>query len=400
MNRNRSLTGFRFLVMSVIVGSLVISGCGSGQAANPTAIPAPTQANKPTAAPPPTSRPASTPASTPTPTLVPTVGPGGFPRRFHVEGNAFVDQFGQAMVFRGMASPDPVQQAMRNNPNLSKWNDQYYQAMARWGANIVRVPITPWAIDNWGMRQTLEVLDQTVTWAGENRMYVIIDYHSAGWFPDNWFVPGSGNETTVDRWTVFWEVVSERYAANDIVAFYEIFNEPVLNTHWPYTMDDWLAWKGLAEPLINDTIRPNAPDKIVLVGGLQSAYDLEFVVGAPIADSSHNVAYATHPYAGQFLPGADHATQAGWDAAFGKTGQQYPVFVTEFGYEPGQQFDPMVGDVPYHQAIVDYLEEHHMSWSAWCFDADWQTRLLKDNDTFEPSESGEYFRSRLLALNR
>ncbi len=88
--------------------------------------------------------PTSTPTNTPTPTITPTptVGPGGFPRRFHVEGNAFVDQFGQKMIFRGMAMPDPVSLALEHNPIQPDWNEHYYQVMASWGANIIRVPIT------------------------------------------------------------------------------------------------------------------------------------------------------------------------------------------------------------------------------------------------------------------
>jgi endoglucanase len=357
---------------------------------------------KTTPIPPTTSLTPEPPTSTQTsiPTFTPTVGPGGFPRRLHVDGNSFVDQYGQKVVLRGMASPDPVQQAMRNNPNLSFWNEQYYQAMASWGANIIRVPITPYSIHQYGMNQVLRILDQTIAWAGENRMYVIIDFHSVGWLADGWFPPG-GNETTLGRWTDFWQTISSRYANNDVVAFYELFNEPALNSHWPYTREDWLTWKSLVEPLINGTIRPNDPDKIILVGGLQSSYNLSFTADAPVRDISNNVAYATHPYSSQFIPPANYATKSGWDVAFGDLSNEYPVFATEFGYEQGLQYadDPLIDGIPYHQAIVDYLEAHHMSWAAWCFDADWQTRLLKNNQTYEPSPSGEYFRSRLLELN-
>jgi endoglucanase len=344
--------------------------------------------------------PTFTPTYTHTPTNTPTVGPGGFPLRFHVEGNAFVDQYGQKMVFRGMASPDIIQMALRENPNLSAWNEQYFQAMASWGSNIIRVPITPYGLRKDKIDKILEILDQTVAWAGANKMYVMIDFHSCGWLPENWFFPDSGNETTVEEWTYFWKTMSSHYADNDVVAFYELFNEPALNSHWPYTKADWLAWKDLVEPLINDTIRPNDPDKIIVVGGLQAGYDLSYVLGAPINDISNNVAYGTQPYPGQYNPTADHATKSGWDIAFGNLSKKYPVFATEFGYAKDFSVgDPMVGGIPYHQAIIDYLEAHNISWTVWCFDAYWQIQLLKDNTTFEPTESGEYFRSRLLELN-
>jgi aryl-phospho-beta-D-glucosidase BglC (GH1 family) len=280
-------------------------------------------------------------------------------------------------------------------------NEEYFQAIASWGANIIRVPIVAETPNKFGMSQTLYTLDQTIAWAAENQMYVIIDFHSVGWLADSWFPPGAGNETTLEQWTGFWKTISSRFANNDVVAFYELFNEPALNTHWPYARDDWLIWKGLVEPVINNTIRPNDPDKIILVGGLQSSYNLSFVASAPISDISNNVAYATHPYSGQYIPPANHATQSGWDIAFGNLCQQYPVFATEFGFEKGLEYvdDPNIGGIPYHRAITDYLEAHHISWIAWVFDADWKTSLLKDNKTFEPTESGAYFRSRLLELN-
>jgi aryl-phospho-beta-D-glucosidase BglC (GH1 family) len=171
---------YRKLLQSILGTILVVlftMGCNT-----PTVTPvAPTTALTPKPL-------TSTPIITPTSKIIltPTVAPGGFPRRFHVEGNAFVDQFGQKMVFRGMASPDVVQMVLHEHAELSAWNAQYYQAMASWGANIIRVPITPYGLHKVGTDRMLTIMDQTIAWAGENKMYVIIDFHSCGWFPDNW----------------------------------------------------------------------------------------------------------------------------------------------------------------------------------------------------------------------
>jgi endoglucanase len=398
---------FQSIMATLYILSFMV-GCGTPSSAS--VVSTATLAPKPPAIQPtqmPTLKPpvSPTPTISPSPTITPTptVGPGGFPRSFHVKGNAFVDQFDQPMIFRGMASPDVVQMALKTNPELPAWNEKYYQTMAKWGANIIRVPITPYGIQRTSINQMLLILDQTIAWAGANNMYVIIDFHSCGWLPDNWFFPNSGNETTVEEWTNFWDAISKRYADNDVVAFYELFNEPALNSHWPYRKQDWLVWKDTVEPLINKTIRPNDPDKIILIGGLQAGYDLSYTLSAPITDISNNVGYATQPYSGQFLANASYASPSGWDAAFGKLSEKYPVFAIEFGYEKDFKEkgarDPNIGNIPYHQAIIDYLEEHHISWTVWVFDSFWSTRLLKNNRTFEPSESGEYFRSRLVELN-
>ena len=329
------------------------------------------------------------------PTSTPTVGPGGFPRRFHVEGNAFVDQYGETMVFRGMAPIDPLFQILYapEHPEYGVWSEHHYHVMADWGANIIRLPIVPdtWRnyIRRYGMDGALHALDQTITWASENKMYVIIDFHSQGWPPGNYYEEGVGAETTPQEIMDFWNTISHRYVDNDVVAFYELFNEPFTHVY-SGTAGDWLIWKDFAEQVIA-VIRANDPDKIILVGGLQSAYDLSFVADAPVAGS--NIAYATHPYSKpDFVKN--------WDTAFGDLSSQYPVFATEFGYTQGGFSDNDYNGVPYRQAIIDYLEAHHISWTVWCFDATWYTSLLLDVQTYQPSPSGEYFRSRLLELNQ
>jgi endoglucanase len=137
-------------------------------------------------------------------------------------------------------------------------------------------------------------------------------------------------------------------------------------------------------------IRENDPDKIILIGGLRHAYDLQFVSEAPLADD--NVGYATHPYSNN-LAGIDA------DAAFGNLSSKYPVFATELGYNQIDFLDTSINGVPYRKAIIDYMEARGISWTVWCFDATWETTLLTDVNTFAPSPSGEYFRSRMLELN-
>jgi aryl-phospho-beta-D-glucosidase BglC (GH1 family) len=384
---------YRLNMLFVI--ALVLAGCQSATSIPATATPTPE---------PPTYTPTYTPTITLTPTITPTptVGPGGFPRRFHVEGNAFVDEFGQKMIFRGMASPDPTLMSACTAPNICgdpfmpAFNEAYFQAFASWGPNILRIPIVPFSLHTYGLEAVLKALDQTIAWAGENNMYVIITFQSVGWFPDNWY-PNEGGDTSVEEWTGFWQTISSRYAGNAVVAFYELFSEPALSwsihQYYPYPSSDWLIWKGLVENLINNTIRPNDPDKIVLVGGLLSAYDLSYVAAAPIVDISNNVAYSTHPY-----PSGFENQHLSWDTAFGNLSAQYPVFATEYGYDIPST-DPLIGGIPYHQVLIDYLEAHHISWTAWIFAATWAPVLLKDYQNFETTESGTFFRSRLLELN-
>jgi endoglucanase len=119
---------------------------------------------------------------------------GTFPLRYHVEGNAFVDELGQKMVFRGIASHDPVIMDM-GNPIDPRFTEDYFRVIASWGANIIRVPIVPYSLHKTGLAATLSYLDQTIAWAGENKLYVIIDFHSIGWLPGRWY-PDTNNTTS------------------------------------------------------------------------------------------------------------------------------------------------------------------------------------------------------------
>jgi hypothetical protein len=141
---------------------------------------------EPTVLPEPTAFPKPTELPEPTPTLVvPSPTPVTLPLKFHVEGNTFVDQFGKQMVFRGMSAIDPIFQRFNNSSDHSIWSDQYYREMGKWCGNILRLPILPSSLRDYGMEKSLETLDQTIAWAAENNMYVIINFHSLGWPPDN-----------------------------------------------------------------------------------------------------------------------------------------------------------------------------------------------------------------------
>jgi endoglucanase len=348
-----------------IVLLLSIGGCG---------------APAPTATPSATTKSTATKTATPTITNTPTVGPGGFPRKFHVEGNAFVDQFGQKMIFRGMNMMSSDTFFFHQTEQVI-WNEHYFEVMASWGTKIVRVPIFPGDITYNGWSAIFKALDQTITWAGENKMYVDIDFHSVGWIPDNWFLPNNYHETTNKQdFLDFWNYMSNRYADNDIVAFYELFNEPIREgSAGSGSAADWQVWKELAEQAIA-VIRANDPDKIILVGGLQAAYKLSYVAANPV--EGKNIGYATHPYPWNTESGRS------LDVAFGNLSKNYPVFATEVG----------CGDSTFLSSTIDYLEEHQIGWMAWYFGSLYDCNLLdkKFYPDLVPSYQGGWFRSRLL----
>jgi hypothetical protein len=72
---------------------------------------------------------------------------------------------------------------------------------------------------------------------------------------------------------------------------------------------------------------------------------------------------------------------------------KYPVLATEFGFDvkDGETVD----GTHYADHVTRYLEQRGIGWVAWCFDAQWGPRLLKNFDEFELTRSGEFIKQAL-----
>lgn len=217
-----------------------------------------------------------------------------------------------------------------------------FDNIAAWSVNTVRLPLSQ---ANWLGRRCnatayLRLVDQAVALANSRGMYVILDLH--------WTDVGgkaacdadclTGQQPMPDADSVrFWHGVAARYAGNPGVLF-GLFNEPH-DVPWACWRDGGctvtastpnpkngkpVTYTAVGMQQIYDTVRTVAPDNVVLVGGLDWAYDLSGV-GAGFALRGTNIVYDTHVYT-QW-----HSTVADWDAHFGFLTAQYPVVATEFG---------------------------------------------------------------------
>jgi len=271
----------------------------------------------------------------------------------------------------------------------------FFQEIARWGAKIVRVSIHPSAWREFGPETSLTQIEQAVEWSRQAGMYSIIAFHSIGFPPYDQYQPNPYDiyNTSIPEIKDFWAAVSERFRDNKSVLAYELFNEPVnlvKPTAEEVMKQDWILWIELAHEL-TDLIRTNDPDSIVIVGGLDWAYDLHLVLEMPV--ERENIVYATHPY-------PDKNWNRGWDDAFGKVADKYPVFNTEFGFTLiGHKAEyKYLGKGRYRDEITSFMEDHYISWTVWCFSPDWGPRLICDKN-YTPTISGRFFREKLLELN-
>ena len=203
--------------------------------------------------------------------------------------------------------------------------------MATWNANVVRIALNQ---DFWLAASPLydpgyaPLVDQAVRWAEAAGMDVILDLHWSDAGILGSCAPTSGCQQKMpDRNSVtFWSEVASRYAGDGRVLF-ELYNEP-----HDVTWDVWLyggatgdGWQAAGMQQLYDTVRATGANNLVVIGGLDWAYDLSGVPAHRV--DGYNIAYATHPYDGS---GSERRSKF-WDIYWGSLTATDPVIVTEFG---------------------------------------------------------------------
>jgi len=303
-----------------------------------------------------------------------------------VQGNRFVDDQGNTVIFRGVSIADPDALVRQN-----RWDKKLFQEIRSWDANAVRLPVHPAAWRDRGEQGYFALLDQAVLWANELGLYLIVDWHSIGYLPNELF-QDPRYETTVTETLRFWRAVAARYRNVPTLALYEIFNEPT-TMGASLGQPEWETWKSLNEKII-DLIRANDPTAIPVVAGFDWAYDLSSVQNRPI--SRDGIAYAVHPYPQKASPSppTEENYHQVWQRDWGFVAERYPLIATELGWvKPGGRgaHVPVLNDGSYGPQIMSFMESRGISWIAWCFDPNWAPVLIEDW-RFTPSEQGAFFK--------
>ena len=264
----------------------------------------------------------------------PPRAPGGY----YVLGNAIYDGDDQVHVFRGLDRP-----SLEWDPTGEGIGQSDVQLMASWNANVVRIAINQgfWlegsSVYSPGYR---DLVDQMVAWVEAAGMDVILDLH---WSDRGDFsvVPAQQRMADVNSRT-FWESVASRYK-DDGRVFFELYNEPhdVAWFVWLNGGDSGDGYEVVGMQELYDTVRGVGADNLVLVGGLNYAYELDGVPTHRV--EGYNIVYVSHPYD---FPGKQPSN---WEADWGFLAETDPIFVTEFG-----SFDC---NPSYSQQLIDYSEQ-------------------------------------------
>lgn len=263
---------------------------------------------------------------------------------------------GDVVELRGVMVPDPARLAADG-----RFERDLVRDVAAAGANVLRVPVHPgnWADDGdylW------RYLDPIARWAGEEGLYVILDWHvigdvATGTAPSEPELLAADLDTT----RAFWTAVASHFAGAPHVLF-ELVNEPQ-----GIAPDDW---RDVADEL-TDLVRAQGATQPVIVGGTQYARDLSWLADGGVDDDQ--VIYATHLY-------PSHG-QAGWDAWFGHVTDRYPLLLTEWGFADENRADApayLAGDAAgYARPLLRALDAEGASgWVACWWDDAWDPAMF------------------------
>jgi hypothetical protein len=283
--------------------------------------------------------------------MTPPFAPDGY----YVNGNAVCSQAGKAHVFRGLARP-----SLEWSPSGDHLSERDFRLMASWGANVVRLPLNQafWLEDSPQFAASYAPLvDDAVSWAKAAGMDVILDLHwsDAGTVGGCTSPPNCQQQMADERSITFWSEVAARYRGDGRVLF-ELYNEPhdVSWQVWKSGGETSAGFRAAGMQQLYDAVRAAGADNLVLIGGLDWAYDLSGVVANRI--DGYNIVYATHPY------NTPNRQPAAWEKSWGFLTATDPVMVTEFG----NLNDPSCS-TDYTGAVIDYADAHAAGWTAWAW---------------------------------
>jgi aryl-phospho-beta-D-glucosidase BglC (GH1 family) len=275
--------------------------------------------------------------------------------------------------------------------------EDYFHKAADWGAGLIRIPVSPGNFRKHGDEDSFNVLDKAVGFCERYGMYVIIDWHSEGDLIHNLFDKTyNGFITSREEMSAFWKEAASRYKDRPAVAFYEIFNEP----HGFDNSLAWKDWRDFADGIIDQIYAVN-PRAIPLVSGLAYASDLRDFRSFPLRNKG--VALAVHIYPGTYMKSSTAAKlppETNWTAAWGYLCKDYPIIITEFGFDRNDTIEPssFKEDPSWGEKAVNFARERNISWTAFVFYKNkyWPMPLFSDWKTYKATEAGAFFKKELI----
>lgn len=318
----------------------------------------------------------------------PAIAPGGY----YVNGAQVCTADGQPHLFHGVDRP-----SLEWSPVGESISAADFQQMASWHANTVRIATNQ---DFWLSGAALydpdyrSTIQNAVTWAEQAGLDVILDLHwsdrgnlnitmAGGNLPSgaqaNDTVGYDNQQPMADVNSLeYWKEVAATFQ-NDGHVLFELYNEPN-DVSWGIWLNGgkYQEYQVVGMQQLYDAVRATGANNLVVVGGLNWAFDLSGVAQYPVI--GYNVLYATHPYKGK----------SNWSTAFEylSTGNIAPVIATEFG----DSTQNCTG--AWDQSLIAAAAEPtlQISWTAWAwYDGDPCSfpSLISDFSSYTPTVQGQ-----------
>jgi len=313
----------------------------------------------------------------------------------HVQGNKLVNGAGQTIVLRGVDRSGTEYACIQGWGLFEGPNDAAsVQAIARWNANAVRVPLNedcwlgindaPAAYSGAAYRQAIA---NYVSLLNQNGLVAILDLH--------WTAAGSARATVqqqmadADHAGAFWGSVAGAFKGNSSVIF-DLFSEPY-SISWPCWRDGG-ACAGVPYAVAGmqslvTAVRNAGATNVLMLGGLAWSNDLSQWLTYRPSDPLGNLVAAWHVY--NFNACNNSAC---YDSTLVPVMQQVPLVAGEIG-----ENDCGHGFI---DATMNWLDAHEGGYVGWSWDtADCANgpALITDY-TGSPTTFGQGLKSHLAAL--
>ncbi len=298
----------------------------------------------------------------------------GGPPSLKVAGNRLKTSEGAAVRLEGVNIASLEWKAQGDNVLKS-----VAVAIDDWGANIIRLPLSQ---DRWfgkakeqndGGAAYRKLVKQVVDAVAARKCYVILDLH---WSDCNVWGQNIGQHCMPDDNSLaFWEAVAPIYANHPAVLF-GLYNEP-FGVSWEIWRNGGSVTENIGKGKVTyhtpgmqklvDTIRSKGAKNVIVVGGLDWAYDLRGIgKGFALTDATGaGILYDTHIY----------PWKRNWDQYVTVVLEKHAVLVGECGCESdGKNEDPKT----WAPKILDYIEKHQLNWTAWDLHPAAGPSLIKD----------------------
>lgn len=255
-----------------------------------------------------------------------------------------------------------------------------------WKANVIRLPVKEeyWFNEKNGSDYR-ELVDNVITYAANRGAYVVLDLHRY-------------RAATADH-AKFWRDAGTRYKNHPAVLF-DLLNEPH-STSWEIWRnggfveqkrkgsdeDNFLTeaerkhnkqgFEAIGMQALLDAVREVGANNIVVVGGLDWAYDLTGILNGYALDEhadGNGIMYSTHVY----------PWKKGWQKKFLDVAEKYPILVGEVGAD-AKKMDWMDHKLQedaetWVPDMLGVIQKYRLNWTAWCFHPKASPRMLLDWD--------------------